>query len=162
MSVYFIGLFYPDAIRNKTKIHFDIKGIPLRPHRAFWYKRAGKRWVRILFDEDAEAPERTAGSLTAACAAATGRQSATISALFRAVWRSITSGPVRILHRRHRMRGQRRQFSSARRAGILERPAANNRHLREIPAYHPARPEGHKTGPILPCTVLSKVEPLLK
>ncbi|MCV4714650.1 DNA topoisomerase, partial [Escherichia coli] len=26
VSVYFIGLFYPDAIRNKTKIHFDIKG----------------------------------------------------------------------------------------------------------------------------------------
>ncbi len=36
-----IGLFYPDAIRNKTKIHFDIKGIPLRPHRAFWYKGLG-------------------------------------------------------------------------------------------------------------------------
>ena len=26
VCVYFIGLFYPDAIRNKTKIHFDIKG----------------------------------------------------------------------------------------------------------------------------------------
>ncbi len=26
VAVYFIGLFYPDAIRDKTKIHFDIKG----------------------------------------------------------------------------------------------------------------------------------------
>ncbi len=46
VSVYFIGLFYPDAIRNKT-ITLILRGIPLRPHRAFWYKRAGKRWVRI-------------------------------------------------------------------------------------------------------------------
>ncbi len=60
VSVYFIGLFYPDAIRNKTKIHFDIKGIPLRPHRAFWYKRAGKRWVRIVMTRTKpKMPERT-------------------------------------------------------------------------------------------------------
>ena len=26
VSSYFIGLFWPDAIRNKTKIHFDIQG----------------------------------------------------------------------------------------------------------------------------------------
>ncbi|PLY35853.1 DNA topoisomerase III [Pectobacterium carotovorum] len=26
VATYFIGLFWPDAIRNKTKVHFDIKG----------------------------------------------------------------------------------------------------------------------------------------
>ncbi|WP_330569190.1 DNA topoisomerase, partial [Clostridioides difficile] len=26
VSLYFIGLFYPDSIRDKTKVHFDIKG----------------------------------------------------------------------------------------------------------------------------------------
>ncbi|SUD70712.1 DNA topoisomerase 3 [Providencia rustigianii] len=26
VSLYYIGLFYPDAIRDKTKVHFDVKG----------------------------------------------------------------------------------------------------------------------------------------
>ena len=26
VAIYYIGLFWPDAIRNKTKVHFDIKG----------------------------------------------------------------------------------------------------------------------------------------
>ncbi len=59
VSVYFIGLFYPDAIRNKTKIHFDIKGIPLRPHRAFWYK---KGWEALGKDSDDEDETEDAGT----------------------------------------------------------------------------------------------------
>ncbi|WP_340617386.1 type IA DNA topoisomerase [Xenorhabdus entomophaga] len=51
VSIYYIGLFYPDAIRDKTKVHFDIKG------NTFTATQSGlvqKGWESLGKDNDDE------------------------------------------------------------------------------------------------------------
>lgn len=59
MSVYFIGLFYPDAIRNKTKIHFDIKGDTFTATQSVLVQ---KGWEALGKDSDDEDETEDAGT----------------------------------------------------------------------------------------------------
>lgn len=51
MSSYFIGLFWPDAIRNKTKIHFDIQGDTFTATQSILLQ---KGWEALGKDDDGE------------------------------------------------------------------------------------------------------------
>ncbi|HCS9549490.1 TPA: DNA topoisomerase 3 [Salmonella enterica subsp. diarizonae serovar 61:r:z53] len=59
VSVYFIGLFYPDAIRNKTKIHFDIKGDTFTATQIVLVQ---KGWETLGKDSDDEEETEDAGT----------------------------------------------------------------------------------------------------
>ncbi|MEN1966379.1 hypothetical protein P4906_23665 [Escherichia coli] len=59
VSVYFIGLFYPDAIRNKTKIHFDIKGDTFTATQSVLVQ---KGWEALGKDSDDEDETEDAGT----------------------------------------------------------------------------------------------------
>lgn len=51
VSSYFIGLFWPDAIRNKTKIHFDIQGDTFTATQSVLLQ---KGWEALGKDDDNE------------------------------------------------------------------------------------------------------------
>lgn len=51
VSSYFIGLFWPDAIRNKTKIHFDIQGDTFTATQSILLQ---KGWEALGKDDDNE------------------------------------------------------------------------------------------------------------
>lgn len=52
VAIYYIGLFYPDAIRDKTKIHFDIKGDTFTATQSVLVQ---KGWEALGKDDDEEA-----------------------------------------------------------------------------------------------------------
>lgn len=60
VSSYFIGLFWPDAIRNKTKIHFDIQGDTFTATQSILLQ---KGWEALGKDDDNEelTDEKTQG-----------------------------------------------------------------------------------------------------
>ncbi|HBK6223152.1 TPA: DNA topoisomerase III, partial [Raoultella ornithinolytica] len=59
VAVYFIGLFYPDAIRDKTKIHFDIKGDTFTATQSVLVQ---KGWEALGKDNDEEDDAEDAGT----------------------------------------------------------------------------------------------------
>lgn len=59
VAVYFIGLFYPDAIRDKTKIHFDIKGDTFTATQSVLIQ---KGWEALGKDNDEEDDAEDAGT----------------------------------------------------------------------------------------------------
>ena len=59
VAVHFIGLFYPDAIRDKTKIHFDIKGDTFTATQSVLVQ---KGWEALGKDNDEEDDAEDAGT----------------------------------------------------------------------------------------------------
>nr|WP_250696460.1 DNA topoisomerase [Escherichia coli]ARF19129.1 DNA topoisomerase 3 [Escherichia coli] len=67
VSVYFIGLFYPDAIRNKTKIHFDIKGDTFTATQSVLVQKGWEALGKDSDDEDETERCRNGTVLTFHC-----------------------------------------------------------------------------------------------
>ncbi|EHL5833767.1 topoisomerase C-terminal repeat-containing protein [Salmonella enterica] len=61
VSLYYIGLFYPDSVRDKTRVHFDIKGDTFIATQS---RLVQKGW-EVLGKDTEESPEHQADSNTA-------------------------------------------------------------------------------------------------
>ncbi len=58
VSLYFIGLFYPDSIRDKTKVHFDIKGNTFTATQSVLVQSGWESLGKDSDEEETEEPEK--------------------------------------------------------------------------------------------------------